>query len=379
MGSFRLTRGLATTLLTLSIVVLVSFFQWGGTGGTAGSVRGRKTPIPPQTVKTPTPGSSNQRQAGINTMPGMRPSHFYGPNPDSWWCVVPNCVASDPLSQITTEMGFAKQAGVKYLRIEFDWPLIEPARGQYNWTRADYIVQTAASDGIQLAPVLVFSPNWACASATCAPSAADFGAFVQAVVSRYKSSVHVWEMWNEPDGSGYWSDTEQHYVQDVLVPGYQAAKSADPTTMVEIGAPAIPDTGWLNNIYSLGGGNSFDIMGWHDYTVGSQVLADANTVESVLTAHGQASKPLWLGEFSVQEQGTSDSQQMALLQTVLEAQNSPIAVAFWYNLRDDSSYTCCPPHDVKDAYWGLVQRGETPKQGLAYLHSLIAAGLPPIG
>ncbi|MGH2515030.1 MAG: endo-1,4-beta-xylanase [Ktedonobacterales bacterium] len=377
LDSVHLPRGAAVALGTLALFALLPFHGSGTPGG--GLAKEYKTPIPPQPVTTPTQPPGNHRLAGINTMPGMRPWHYYGANPDSWWCVTPNCTAANPLQQITTEMGWAKQTGVTYLRIEFDWPLIEPQRGQFNWTRADYIVHTAASDGVQLAPVLVFSPNWACASTTCSPSAADFSAFVSAVVSRYKTSIHVWEMWNEPDGPNYWTDSEQSYVQNVLIPGYQAAKSADHTSQVELGAPAYADAGWLNTIYSDGGGNSFDIMGWHDYNGGSTVVGDANTVEGVLQAHGQATKPVWLGEFGVQEQTTNDIQQQALLQTVYEAQNSPIAAAFWYNLRDDSAYNCCPPQDVKDAYWGLVQRGGAQKQGLALLQRLIAAGLPPIG
>jgi hypothetical protein len=341
------------------------------------------TPVPPTPSPTatpqpsPTPGPLSGRLAGINTMPGMRPWHYYGPNPDSWWCQLPNCVAADPLAQITQEMGWAAQLHVAYLRIEFDWPLIEPQRGVFDWTRADYIVQTAAADGVQLAPVLVFSPTWAAGSTTTAPSAADYAAFVSAVVSRYHNSVHVWELWNEPDGTNYWTGTEQQYVSNVLIPGYAAAHAADPTTQVEIGAPSYANTGWLNGVYADGGGNSFDIMGFHDYFgTASQTHTDAWTVENVLTAHGQASKPLWLGEFSTSEVNVTDTHQQALLTGVLDDTNSPVAVALWYNLRDDSAYTCCPPTDVKDAYWGLVTRAGVMKQGFFTLQQLIAAGLP---
>jgi hypothetical protein len=338
------------------------------------------TPSPtatPTPAPSPTPGPRSGRLAGINTMPGMRPWRYYGPNPDSWWCVLPNCVAPDPLAQIAQELGWAAQLHVAYLRIEFDWPLIEPQRGTFDWTRADDIVQTAAADGVPLAPVLVFTPNWESGSTTDAPNAADYAAFVSAVVSRYHNSIHVWELWNEPDGTNYWTGTEQQYVSDVLIPGYQAVKAADPTAQVEVGAPSYANTGWLNGLYADGGGNAFDIMGYHDYSgSASTTLADAQTVENVLIAHGQASKPLWLGEFSVSETSTADTQQQALLTGVLTAPSSPIAVALWYNLRDDSAYTCCPPVDVKDAYWGLVQRSGTMKQGFFTLQQLIAAGLP---
>jgi hypothetical protein len=362
--------------LLLVVVVAATGCGAGTTSGARQTATAASHPVPSPTPTLVPVTTTSVRRAGINTMPGMRPWRYYGPNPDSWWCVVPNCVAADPAMQIATEMGWAKQLGVTYLRVEFDWPLIEPQQGQFDWSRADLIVHTAAQDGLQLAPVLVFSPKWAATCAGCAPPAQAYASFVSAVVSRYKSSVHVWELWNEPDGFHYWDGTEQQYVSDVLVPGYTAAHTADPATAVELGAPSYANRAWLNTIYDDGGGNSFDIMGWHDYGGAGQILGDARVMEGVLQAHGQANKPLWLGEFGVQELNVNDTAQQYLLKTVLTAQNSPIAVAMWYNLRDDSAYNCCPPMDAKDASWGLVTRDGVQRQGFALLQQLIAAGLP---
>lgn len=315
--------------------------------------------------------------AGVNAEPGMRPWRYTGANPDGWWCVPPNCYQNaDPAATINAELSLAQQLGVTIVRVEFPWPLIEPQRGAFDWSRADAIVLAAGSHNIQLQPILVYTPAWSDSGGmTLTPGSGDFAGFVSAIVARYHSTIHYWELWNEPDGSHYWNSGEQAYVSSVLLPGYQAAKAADPQASVILGGPASADAKWLNGVYSLGGGNSFDIMAFHDYGGGTSELTDAQSVEGILSAHGQASKPLWLGEYGVEENTTADTGQQYLLRTVLTATNSPIAVAEWYNLRDDYSMTCCPARVAVTGYWGLVKHDDvTKKDAFATLQQLIAGG-----
>ncbi|MGH2514536.1 MAG: hypothetical protein ACRDHP_02675, partial [Ktedonobacterales bacterium] len=147
---------------------------------------------------------------------------------------------------------------------------------------------------------------------------------------------------------------------------------------VIIGAPAGVDGGFYEAIFTAGGGESFDIAAFHDYSGSARrIVALARALRKLLTLHGQAGKPIWLGEFSIGEDMEDDARQRALLAHVLKS-NSPIAMAQWYNLRDDSSCVCCPPRSVKDAHWGLVRRDGTRKDGYYALKRLIAAGLPVV-
>ena len=329
---------------------------------------------------TATAGKTNQARhplAGINAEPSMRPWRYTGANPDGWWCVPPNCYQNpNPLATINAELSFAQQLGVAVVRVEFPWPLIEPQRGVFDWSRADAIVLAAGSHNVQLQPVLVYTPAWTDSGGmTLAPGAGDFAGFVSAIVGRYHTTIHYWEMWNEPDGSHYWNSGEQAYVSSVLIPGYRAAKSADPQAQVILGGPASANAEWLNGVYDMGAGNSFDIMAFHDYGGGTSELTDAQTVERILSAHNQSGKPLWLGEYGVQENAIADTGQQYLLRTVLTATNTPIAMAEWYNLRDDYSMTCCPAQIAVTGHWGLVQHDDvTKKDAFATLQQLISAG-----
>ncbi len=316
------------------------------------------------------------RLAGINVEPSYRPWRYQaGPNPDGWWCVPPNCSQNaDPNVTINTELSLIHSLGAGNLRLEFPWTFLEPnSKGTYDWSRADVIVSAAQTHGVQLQPIIVFTPSWSQSDPTHAPSPQDFYDFVHALVTRYKSSIHVWEMWNEPDHYHYWNSGEQAYVTDVLVPGFNAVRAADPSAKVELGAPSTANSTWLNNIYSMGGGNSFDIMAYHSY--GPSPLADGSTVQSVLNAHGQGSKPIWLGEYGVQETAIADSNQQSLMTNTLTGSGNA-TVAQWYNLRDDFSMTCCPPGIAVSDYFGVVQHDDTTlKNGYATMQGLI--GTPP--
>ena len=331
---------------------------------------------PPSPVPTPKPLLI---AGGINAEPSMRPTRYAGPNPDGWWCQPPNCYQNaNPMTTIQMELALAQRLGVANVRVEFPWALIEPQRGVFDWTRADAIVAAANAQKVQLQPVLVFSPSWAASGLSGAPSAADFQSFVKAIVGRYHTSIHYWEMWNEPDHSAYFSGSEATYVTSIVIPGYAGVKSADPTAKVILAGPSAWNNSWFDGIFSNGGGSSFDIVAYHDY--GSSPQQTAFAVQAAEAQHS-GKWPIWLGEYGIQEGAVSDTQQIALMTAVLTS-TAPIAMAQWYNLRNDFSMTCCPPAIAVTGSWGLVMHDDTTmKNGFATMQSLLAGrgvpGQPP--
>jgi hypothetical protein len=238
------------------------------------------------------------------------------------------------------------------------------------------IVNAANAYGVQLQPIIVYTPPWAAAAPTNLPTPAQFSSFVNAIVGRYHGSVHYWEMWNEPNygfnGGGYlWPASVSDYVNDILNPGYAGAHAADPRAQVMFGGPSSPDPSWLATVISTG---NFDIAAFHDY---GNPTGDSFAVESILQQYGKGNKPLWVGEYGTQENSVNDVNQQSLIKATLTS-NSPIAMALWYNLRDDNSMTCCPAAVHSAAYWGIVQHDNvTLKAGFATMASLLGGSPPP--
>lgn len=303
------------------------------------------------------------RQGGINVEPSARPWRYVGANPDSWWCVQPNCI-SDPTTMIQTELGYARQLGVADVRLEFPWFLIEPANGVYDWSRSDQIMTAAQNEGLTIQPVIVFTPAWAGANTTVAPPAADFSAFVTAFARRYDHQVPVIEMWNEADHGHYWNSGEAAYVNSILNPGYAAVKAVDPAIKVEVSGTANDPTanGWLAALYSLGA--HYDVMSFHNYS--DSAISEAQAIQTMMAAHAD-NRPIWLGEYSVD---STAGDQSALITSTLTAQ-APIAMAQWYNLRDDTAYNCCPPVAAVSAHWGLMSAAYAPKPSFTTMQSLL--------
>lgn len=112
-----------------------------------------------------------------------------------------------------------QKLGAKWIRIEFNWAEIQSDRpAHYNWEAYDRVVKTAREYNLYILATLAYTPSWArnpnCnslfkeeeAARKCSPgNTIEFARFARAVVLRYKDhGIHTWEIWNEPNITGYW-------------------------------------------------------------------------------------------------------------------------------------------------------------------------------
>ncbi|MGH7876967.1 MAG: glycosyl hydrolase, partial [Candidatus Dormibacteraceae bacterium] len=322
-------------------------------------------------------------QGGINVEPSARPWQYVGANPDGWFCPGSATCSNgaDPIARINHELDEAAILHVANVRLEIPWFLVEPQRGVYDWSRVDTIFSAAQARGVQIQPILVYTPAWA-GGYNAFPPAGDFQAFVAAFMARHGGQISAVEMWNEPDGGqSLASNDPASYVKDILIPGYTAVHSSGHPGVKVIEGGSINDAGgnpaWLNAIYANGGGNDFDIAAFHDY--GGNYGTVVQAYESVLNAHGQGQKPIWMGEY-----GTSDASGSAQSSLILSAMSTPgLAMAQFYTLRDESVYKCCPPAPTGEhkQYGVLLADGVTRKTSFATLLRVDAAAVtnPPSG
>jgi hypothetical protein len=326
----------------------------------------------------PTARAATATQGGINTVPGTRPWRYLGANPDGWYCPVGACTTSDPLGRIDTEMGLAAQLYVSNIRVEIPWFLVEPGNGSYDWTRTDYIFNSASRHGLQIQPVLVYTPAWDGAYNSF-PHPSSFGAFVTTFMNRYGAAIGPIELWNEPDGGQSLTVNDPNsYVTDILIPGYNAVKRIRPSVQV-IDGGSINDSGtccaWLSGIYNAGGGSYFDIASFHDY--GGNYAQIAQQYQAVINAHRSlGNKAIWLGEYGVSD--ANGSQQSSLINSAL-ANTGALAMAQFYTLRDESVWTCCPPASTGEhKQYGLVAADDVTKKSSFYtMVSLLKGFTPP--
>src|SRR5688500_14329841 len=155
----------------------------------------------------------------------------------------------------------ARIAPGSVMRFTIQWRLVQPTPdAPLDWALYDRdIVRTALAEGLRPLVVVAAAPEWAWGDGVCAPenlaargycymppgddprSLTAWGDWVAAVAKRYGDDAVALEVWNEPNGGGFWNTTErpdpEHYAR-VLCEAYDAVSAVSPDLPVVSGGLA---------------------------------------------------------------------------------------------------------------------------------------------
>jgi hypothetical protein len=180
------------------------------------------------------------------------------------------------MSNVGEWMPRLREAGVTSARLFPEWRGLEPRSGQWNWSRADALVQAAAKNNLRITACLMGSVPWSNEKGHTFPMS-DLGAwsnFVAQSVARYKESIHHWEIWNE--GNGGFNDghhTTADYAK-LAAAAYAAAKKSDPTAQVGLTTASFDPAYLYQAILAQkesGMPSSFDYLCIHPYEIADGV------------------------------------------------------------------------------------------------------------
>ena len=114
------------------------------------------------------------------------------------------------LQQRQTEVA---SSGVRWIREELRWDVVEPQRGQWDFSWYDTVIGEAAKRGLTVLPLLMDTPAWAGPATSDIPAdPTDYADYVAHVTARYGPGGSFWaahpelpshpatdfEIWNEP-------------------------------------------------------------------------------------------------------------------------------------------------------------------------------------
>lgn len=184
--------------------------------------------------------------------------------------------------QLASTMDDAVALGVQVIRSDLDWDDVQPTSPtEFRWERFDRVVEAVARRNLTLLPVVAYTPPWArgegCVDHKCAPAdASQFAAFAGAAASRYADrGVVAWEIWNEPNDSGFWSpqaDPRGYY--SLLEAASRSIRAVDPSAPVLLGGLAairtkgkgLSPADFLRQVCSSGDLSVVDGVAFHPYT-----------------------------------------------------------------------------------------------------------------
>jgi len=269
----------------------------------------------------------------------------------------------------------AREAGIRWTRDELGWAGVQPRKGEWRWEQFDRAVDITREHGIEVLGLLCYTTPWAATAKTAEGkpdtlSMPDIGAWTEYVgrtVEHFRDRIHVWQMWNEPNGTGFWhpKPDPKEYVR-VLVEGSKAAKRADPGCWIVGCNTSLVDLAFDRLVFSEGGWEHLDIVGVHPYRYPhaperTDLIGDLLEL-AALSAEFGAVKPIWISEIGYATHlGPGGSSEwwsaVMLVRTYLTAWASGLVQKlFWYDYRDDGTDRSYNEHN-----FGILRHDWSPK------------------
>jgi polysaccharide biosynthesis protein PslG len=249
------------------------------------------------------------------------------PPPPGFFGMVPSAPSQTEANQMAA-------SGVATVRVQVNWGFIEPRQGQRDWTVYDNYVGYLAVAGLRVEPVLFGVPSWI-SSRTAAPpiyTAAQRQAwmgFVADLAARYGPNGSFWkqyptlpyepfaqwEVWNEPNLSGYWGGrpSPRRFVRLLRVTR-AALDRSDPSAQIAIGGLFPPPRArygvslesFLGRLYKVHGARRlFDAVAIHPYASRpGGVLAACREARRLMVRNHDRRAALWITELGWSTGGT---------------------------------------------------------------------------
>ena len=179
------------------------------------------------------------------------------------------------------------ETGVKWIRLQSGWQRTEIEKGVYDFKWLDSVVDNLVTRGLKPWICLCYGNKLYSEDA-----AKVFGAvgvppifddesknawakYVEAVVSRYKGKVDLFEVWNEPDGEWCWkhgpNGTE---LGNFTIDTAKAVKRANPDAKVVGGVTCCALFEYISAAFSTGMGDYIDYVTYHQYTPDETKVVD---------------------------------------------------------------------------------------------------------
>lgn len=162
---------------------------------------------------------------------------------------------------------YVKPLSCEWVRIDVNWWVVEKTKNKYNWTDIDKLVAHYNSAGIKIYATIGYTPKYISDSQLDMPPIDRWIAFVDNFSKRFKDSIDVVSIWNEPNLNGFFNGTMHDYFHGLLITASPLIRENAPN--MKIAAPEISTLNssnwwhWLREARHHS--KYFDIVSIHSY------------------------------------------------------------------------------------------------------------------
>jgi len=186
-----------------------------------------------------------------------------------------------------------RKIGLGLMRIDHIWDyygiVSRDAKGEfkYDWSRFDAVMEHILATGARPFFSVSYLPEPLRKNGIAYGLPSDYQAWkaicselVRHMKSRWKLTGLHYELWNEPDGGGFWSGTQQQYFE-LYKSTCEGILSVDPTA--KMGGPATALSGWVEAFVKFARQNNLqlDFVSWHWYNCTYDVNVYASQIDAV--------------------------------------------------------------------------------------------------
>jgi len=285
----------------------------------------------------------------------------------------------------------AKDLGVPWVRMDFNWHQLQPQAGTIDTAFFDGLVAAAKQRGLQVFPTVGYAPAWAAEAdgdgkpGNEVPKAGEYRKLCQALAAHYQGQITHWGLWNEPNLSQFFEGTRQQWIDRVLVEGIEGIRAGCPSCKVlgpELASVGTDYAVWLDDAFKQlkAKGLALDVITFHIYAgfletkLGGWACWDGDLFEhkldqhrtcfgwqgplslrEVLLANSLGQLPVWITETGytapISDAGKCSTQVIFYRRVLEEQLERPWwQGTFFYEIVDDNL--------IADK-WGLAVRGES--------------------
>jgi hypothetical protein len=249
-------------------------------------------------------------------------------------------------------LDLAHGAGLNWVRMDLAWAAVEGSPNVYDWSAYDNLINSLRTRGMKALLILDYGNALYTGSGGLPPTNSTaieaFGNFANAAARHFAGSGARFEIWNEPNGSGFWPPAAN--------PAQYASLARLTSPRLNQGDPSVPvvtgglsgfDFGFFTGYLPLGGAIGANAVGVHPYDCNPpELLSDRLMFLRALAAqYVTNSPPVWDTEWGFSStwfgdgHSTAARQRQAILvaRELLSASAAGFPLIIYYDIRDDGT------------------------------------------
>ncbi|TWT84830.1 hypothetical protein CA13_63110 [Planctomycetes bacterium CA13] len=252
------------------------------------------------------------------------------------------------------EMQMLAAGGVRWVRMDFGWSATERVRGEYDFSAYDRLIAELQKHHLRCLFILDYSNPLYEADRSVATEAGRqaYARWAGAAAKHFQGRGILWEIWNEPNISGFWSPTPdiEQYTAMALAAS-RAIHHAAPDEAIIGPATSTIDIAFLKGCFDAGLLELWDAVSVHPYRrSGPETAAlEYHKLRQLIKQYAPNGKeiPIVSGEWGYSSAWNgfdTKSQGKLLSRQWLTNLSNQIPVSIWYDWHDDGRDEHEPEH-----------------------------------